>query len=245
MLVEGGGGGGDIKKRIDQYINRLYDNPIWSTANNNGLVNRISDNDMVGNMMIGQQPPLPLQTHHNNGRITELSNHDHDHHQQSDSIIRQNSANSDEARMSTSDSTDSGLGVIVGGGGGGFGLNGCTNQLLETVNECDNINRLKSQQSNRSNSKTSNRTFRADMINSPTMSDIEPINNNHLLLRNSSLNEIELNDNSLLIDHHQQKQQIIDHEIRPRFCHQCGTKYPNVMAKFCYECGSRRYETMT
>nr|XP_046909710.1 uncharacterized membrane protein DDB_G0293934-like [Dermatophagoides farinae] len=249
--------GGDIKKRIDQYINRLYDNPIWSTTttttnnNNNDMMmaNGLNNGD-DGIVTIGQQP----LTQHINGRITESSNI-----QQptttttTDSttmIQRQNSANSDEARMSTSDSTDSGLGVV------GYGLtNGCTNQLLETVNEND-INLLKSRQSDRSGSKISSRTFRADMVGSPTMSDIEPTAN-HLLLRNSSLNEIELNGNditeSILIDHHHhhhhnhhpQQQQIVDHENRPRFCHQCGTKYPNVMAKFCYECGSRRFETVT
>lgn len=32
-------------------------------------------------------------------------------------------------------------------------------------------------------------------------------------------------------------------ELTPRFCHSCGTKYPNTLAKFCYECGSRRYST--
>lgn len=26
----------------------------------------------------------------------------------------------------------------------------------------------------------------------------------------------------------------------PKFCHQCGTKYPTTIAKYCYECGSRR-----
>ncbi|OTF76692.1 hypothetical protein BLA29_011358 [Euroglyphus maynei] len=198
--------------------------------------NGINSDDDGDNVRIGQQPPTQ-HINNNNGRIIELSNAQHP-----DSTLmiqRQNSANSDEARISTSDSTDSGLGVI------GYAMNGCTNQLLETVNESD-INLLKSRQSDRSGSKTSNRTFRADMISSPTMSDIEP-NVNHLLLRNSSLNEIELDGNdSILIDHHHhQQQQIVDHEIRPRFCHQCGTKYPNVMAKFCYECGSRRYETVT
>ncbi|XP_046909001.2 uncharacterized protein LOC124490522 [Dermatophagoides farinae] len=139
--------GGDIKKRIDQYINRLYDNPIWSTTtttnnNNNDMMmaNGLNNGD-DGIVTIGQQP----LTQHINGRITESSNI-----QQptttttTDSttmIQRQNSANSDEARMSTSDSTDSGLGVV------GYGLtNGCTNQLLETVNEND-INLLKSRQS--------------------------------------------------------------------------------------------------
>lgn len=32
-------------------------------------------------------------------------------------------------------------------------------------------------------------------------------------------------------------------ELTPRFCHSCGTKYPNTLAKFCYECGSRRFST--
>ena len=26
----------------------------------------------------------------------------------------------------------------------------------------------------------------------------------------------------------------------PRFCHECGHKYPVLMAKFCCQCGSRR-----
>ncbi len=30
----------------------------------------------------------------------------------------------------------------------------------------------------------------------------------------------------------------------PKFCHQCGTKYPTTIAKYCYECGSRRLGTV-
>lgn len=30
----------------------------------------------------------------------------------------------------------------------------------------------------------------------------------------------------------------------PKFCHQCGTKYPISIAKYCYECGSRRLGTV-
>ncbi|RWS31513.1 hypothetical protein B4U80_04632 [Leptotrombidium deliense] len=30
----------------------------------------------------------------------------------------------------------------------------------------------------------------------------------------------------------------------PRFCHQCGTKYPITAAKYCYECGARRLGTV-
>ncbi|XP_054156887.1 zinc finger C2HC domain-containing protein 1A-like isoform X2 [Oppia nitens] len=30
----------------------------------------------------------------------------------------------------------------------------------------------------------------------------------------------------------------------PKFCHQCGTKYPSTIAKYCYECGSRRLGTV-
>jgi len=30
----------------------------------------------------------------------------------------------------------------------------------------------------------------------------------------------------------------------PKFCHQCGTKYPITIAKYCYECGSRRLGTV-
>jgi hypothetical protein len=30
----------------------------------------------------------------------------------------------------------------------------------------------------------------------------------------------------------------------PRWCHQCGTKYPMTVAKYCYECGARRLGTL-
>lgn len=30
----------------------------------------------------------------------------------------------------------------------------------------------------------------------------------------------------------------------PRWCHQCGTKYPMNAAKYCYECGARRLGTL-
>ncbi|RWS17397.1 zinc finger C2HC domain-containing protein 1A-like isoform X2 [Dinothrombium tinctorium] len=34
------------------------------------------------------------------------------------------------------------------------------------------------------------------------------------------------------------------HTGLPRFCHQCGTKYPITVAKYCYECGARRLGTV-
>lgn len=29
-------------------------------------------------------------------------------------------------------------------------------------------------------------------------------------------------------------------QVKPKFCHECGTKYPVQNAKFCCECGVRR-----
>lgn len=33
----------------------------------------------------------------------------------------------------------------------------------------------------------------------------------------------------------------IPEQRMPRFCYNCGTKYPIVSAKFCCECGARRF----
>ncbi|UXI21083.1 hypothetical protein NH340_JMT07026 [Sarcoptes scabiei] len=208
--------GNDIKKRIDQYITRLYDNELWP-------------NGFLGN----DRSTMMMATNTAN-KISMIK---------SGQFRHSSSAQSDDARMSTSDSTDSGLGVIFNGGNG--------NQSI--VERATDRTMVRGKSLERNGSKHSSRTFRADVI-SPTMSDIET--NNRLLLRNGSLNDIELFDRSepieigLMMNNANLGNEFgigksnEMTETKPRFCHQCGTKYPNILAKFCYECGSKRSESI-
>ena len=71
-------------------------------------------------------------------------------------------------------------------------------------------------------------------IFSPSMSELE--GNVKLNLRNGSLNDIQ----HLLDQKDEDEASQQQSDLTPRFCHTCGTKYPNSLAKFCYECGSKR-----
>lgn len=232
----------DIKKRIDQYINRLYENETWSNgfmadaAGLNRLNGATSRADLPGYYNDNNDNHY---NHHGNHREDRISIHSN----VLNGMTRHGSNSSDDARMSTSDSTDSGFGVLVLGQNGLINANG----QLETVNE-------RCQIKDGANSKNSVRSFRADLIVSPTLSDIET--NNRTLLRNNSLNDIELLNGNAIVSSTTASSMINNNSSsnssnsissthivldgKPRFCHQCGTKYPNMMAKFCYECGSRR-----
>lgn len=149
---------------------------------------------------------------------------------------RPHSINSDlsGARGSTSDSTDSGLGVYI------------------------NVN---AQESIGKNGSLSNggSTYPTEIV-SPPMSELE--RRSRMLLRNGSLNDIHLMGQGMILadveKHREEDHAMLDRrgdeaaayfeevdlplaEMTPRFCHSCGTKYPNTLAKFCYECGNRRF----
>lgn len=239
----------DIKKRIDQYINRLYENDTWSngfmadSVSINRLNGATSRADMAG--YYNDNGDNHYNHHNGNHRLLGTEDRISIHSNVLNGMTRHGSNSSDDARMSTSDSTDSGFGVLVMGQNGLINANG----HLETVNE-------RCQIKDGANSKNSIRSFRADLIVSPTMSDIET--NNRILLRNNSLNDIELLNGNAIVSNNPNTASSLNNnnsssnssnsisstnivlDGKPRFCHQCGTKYPNMMAKYCYECGSRR-----
>ena len=206
--------GGDIKNRIDMYINGLYDNELLNHYSDN--FNQFVDESIHGVKNTGNRQTEELKQ---DSAITVTMPVMEGHQT---TVRRPHSISSDiEARGSTSDSTDSGLGVYGNG-----------NQEIAKAMMSSSV------------------TYPPEIL-SPPMSELE--RRSRLMLRNGSLNDI----------HHLMGQQdtgVIDSvedangyeysneialdlpvELTPRFCHECGTKYPNTLAKFCYECGNRRF----
>lgn len=206
----------NIKKRIDMYISGLYENQVWTNYSDYDSGKRKGSKTHLHTEDLEEEVEDELLKREN------LSGRSHP-----PLLTRENSANSDEARGSTSDSTDSGLGVA-------YISNGINGNMLETVIEDGR------------NSKD-----RHDFC-SPPMSDVE--RNSGILLRNNSLNDLHLlNGNKHTIPPEPEEMAYFmnsnsklnsesTNEL-PRFCHQCGTKYPNTLAKFCYECGRKRFGT--
>lgn len=229
--------GSDIKRKIDHCISGLY------------------DNDVLKQFGTGLTQLLHREESKTEGKV----------------LSRQNSGASDEARGSTSESTDSGLGVVYGGlanstvgkvgedfkrkeivsppmsvgeieqrsvgrgvvGGGMSMLNGSLNDL-----------HLISGRTSGGGDDNFGHDHRLGSVDFDP-ADIDTFDAYHahaLYLQQQQL-------------HHQPKEVLPppvppmsadDHEQQharavPRFCHNCGTKYPNTLAKFCYECGSRRF----
>ncbi|KAI2803006.1 Zinc finger C2HC domain-containing protein 1C [Blomia tropicalis] len=212
--------GCDIKKRIDMELGGLYDNDLLMNQYDTIGYNRYVDGYLVTKVKDG---------------IIERK--------------RSHSVNSDEARGSTSDSTDSGLGV--------YGLQQLQPQQQQQQQQLQQDQSM-SQQQRKNGSNNSNYPV-ADVM-SPPMSELE--RRSRLLLRNGSLNDIHLMEPEVMLADHRHHSNMDDDEplsqyfdemgeklssttidLTPRFCHNCGTKYPNTLAKFCYECGNRRFAT--
>ena len=210
--------GGDIKKRIDMYISGLYNNDLLKLNHYKDNFNSQHIRDKDGN--------------NNNNNENEIG-HKEPH------MKRPHSMNSDlsATRGSTSDSTDSGLGV--------YGSN-----VPEAIGLAKKL------------SNSSSNTYPLDIV-SPSMSEMD--RRSRLMLRNGSLNDIQfsgqdgmiilpdhddddlpgdlpITENGRIINEHEYFEELPSNSsMTPRFCHSCGTKYPNTLAKFCYECGNRRF----
>lgn len=205
------------------YISGLYDNELYSHYA--GSVSRFVDEHLRGreHLTEAEFETLKEESMASMGLLDG----------QMQQTRRPHSVNSDlsvaEARGSTSDSTDSGLGA--------YGLN-CS---LESAG------------------KATSGTYPTAEIHSPPMSELE--RRSRLMLRNGSLNDIhhlmgqqeslalsqahEEDDGStgLVLPNYYADEVDLPIELTPRFCHSCGTKYPNTLAKFCCECGNRRVAT--
>lgn len=220
--------GSDIKLKIDHYINGLCDNDVFKQFGT-GLTQLVNRDTKV------------------EGKV----------------LSRQNSGASDEARGSTSESTDSGLGVVYGGlvnSNGGIGKTDQDFKRKEIVSPPMSVGEIEQGQ-------------RGSVVRGLSMLN-GSLNDLHLISGRTSgfgrerrLNSVDFDpteidsfDNYHTQVHFIQQQRqskeplppsqlpgfdgtIEEEHARaiPRFCHNCGTKYPNTMAKFCYECGSRRF----
>jgi len=214
--------GGDIKKRIDMYISGLYDNELLGhyADNFNRFVDEHVKSDHKNHLTEDELEVLKARLN----RATQSVGSQLPMRRQ-----RPHSINSEEARGSTSDSTDSGLGVYTN-------TNVHESAGIEKNAQVNNVTA----------------TYATGEIASPPMSELE--RRSRLMLRNGSLNDIHLIGESILphlpLDesHYYDEQDLMGssaNEMTPRFCHNCGTKYPNTLAKFCYECGDPRFVTVT
>lgn len=242
--------GGDIKERIDMYISGLYDNEVMSNYADN-FQSFISehfkrrgangDGDGEDGEEVTEEELMEAFKQQREAMTGSVALENGGQQLQKRSG-RSGSINSDlDARGSTSDSADSGLGVFGTAHEKAMASQYPVAEILSPpMSELERRSRLTLRNGSLNDIDHLMRQQDITVMTALNGAVVGGANIGGSKSAHEQENGISNNVNGSYYDN---EVDLPPPELTPRFCHSCGTKYPNTLAKFCYECGSRRFST--